>query len=64
MTAPPTTSGSSNGNDEISCETAAKIISQMRGDGDDAAARASLGCNPGQVCSIKNSFLMQIMDER
>ncbi|KAH6611992.1 hypothetical protein C7974DRAFT_89028 [Boeremia exigua] len=52
------------GNDEISCETAATIIAQMRGDGDDAAARASIGCGPGQVCSIKNSFLMQIMDER
>ena len=62
--APPTTGRLSIGNDEISCETAATIISQMRGDGDDAAARASLGCNPGQVCSIKNSFLMQIMDER
>ncbi|XPS77457.1 hypothetical protein M3J09_009483 [Ascochyta lentis] len=52
------------GSDEISCETAATIIAQMRGDGDDAAARASLGCNAGEVCSIKNSFLMQIMDER
>ncbi|UPX20747.1 uncharacterized protein EKO05_0010968 [Ascochyta rabiei] len=52
------------GSDEISCETAATIIAQMRGDGDDAAARASLGCNNGEVCGIKNSFLMQIMDER
>lgn len=51
-------------NDEISCETAATIIAQMRGDGDDVAARAPLGCNIGEVCSIKNSFLMQIMDER
>lgn len=50
--------------DEISCETAATIIAQMRGDGDDAAARASLGCNAGEICNIKNSFLMQIMDER
>ena len=50
--------------DEISCETAATIIAQMRGDGDDAAARASLGCGPREVCSIKNSFLMQVMDER
>ncbi|KAF1361192.1 hypothetical protein EJ07DRAFT_40436, partial [Lizonia empirigonia] len=49
--------------DEISCETAATIIAQMRGDGDEAAAQASLGCNAGEVCSIKNSFLMQIMDE-
>ena len=67
---PPTTTASVTfskpliGNDEISCETAATIIAQMRGDTDDAAARASLGCSPGQVCSIKNSFLMQVMDER
>lgn len=64
VTAPPTIGRRSIGNDEISCETAATIIAQMRGDGDDAAARASLGCNVGEVCSIKNSFLMQIMDER
>jgi hypothetical protein len=61
---PPTTSRPSIGNDEISCETAATIIAQMRGDGDSAAARASLGCTTGEVCSIKNSVLMQIMDER
>ena len=52
------------GSDEISCETAATIIAQMRGDGDDTAARASIGCGVGQVCSIKNSFLMQVLDER
>ena len=52
------------GGDEISCETAATIIAQMRGDGDDVAARASLGCGPKDVCTIKNSFLMQVMDER
>lgn len=63
-TEPPSTCGSSVGNDEISCETAASIIAQMRGDEDDAAARASIGCGPGQVCTIKNSFLMQVLDER
>jgi hypothetical protein len=52
------------GSDEISCETAATIIAQMRGDGDDIAARASLGCKAGEVCGIKNTILMQIMDER
>lgn len=61
---PPPTRGRSVGSDEISCETAATIIAQMRGDGDDAAARVSIGCGPGQVCTIKNSFLMQILDER
>lgn len=59
-----TTSRPAIGTDEISCETAATIIAQMRGDGDEATARASLGCLPQQVCSIKNSFLMQVLDER
>ncbi|KAJ8111219.1 hypothetical protein OPT61_g6139 [Boeremia exigua] len=63
-TAPPSTHTTSPGSDEISCETAATIIAQMRGDGDNAAARASIGCAPGQVCNIKNSFLMQVLDER
>lgn len=63
-TAPSTISRSTIGTDEISCETAATIIAQMRGDGDEAAARASIGCLPQQVCSIKNAFLMQVLDER
>lgn len=63
-TAPQASRSSSVSNDEISCETAATIIAQMRGDEDDAAARASIGCAPGQVCTIKNSFLMQVLDER
>ncbi|KAJ4989906.1 hypothetical protein SVAN01_04553 [Stagonosporopsis vannaccii] len=61
---PPPKRGQRVGSDEISCETAASIIAQMRGDGDDAAARVSIGCGPGQSCTIKNSFLMQILDER
>ena len=66
---PPTTAPSTEGRpaigtDEISCETAATIIAQMRGDGDEAAARASIGCLPQQLCSIKNAFLMQVLDER
>lgn len=58
-----TTTRKSISSDEISCETAATIIAQMRGDRDELAARASIGCSPGEVCSIKNSFLMQILDE-
>lgn len=49
---------------EISCETAATIIAQMRGDGDQDAARASLGCSRGEKCNVKSSTIMQIMDER
>lgn len=63
-TANPTVSRPTIGTDEISCETAATIIAQMRGDGDEASARASIGCLPQQVCSIKNAFLMQVLDER
>jgi hypothetical protein len=63
-TAPSVFSRPAIGTDEISCETAATIIAQMRGDGDEAAARASIGCLPQQKCSIKNAFLMQVLDER
>lgn len=63
-TAPSATNGPVIRTDEMSCETAATIIAQMRGDGDEAAARVSLGCAPQQICSIKNAFLMQVLDER
>ncbi|KAF2823656.1 MFS general substrate transporter [Ophiobolus disseminans] len=48
---------------EISCEAAATIIVEMRGDGDIDSARAALGCIGGEVCNIKNSTVLQIMDE-
>ena len=64
VTVPLPTSRPSISNDEMSCETAATIIAQMRGDGDDIAARTALGCGPGEVCSVKNTFLMQVLDER
>ena len=49
---------------EISCETAAKIIAEMRGDGDRELVRASLGCSGLEDCNIKNTTVLQIMDER
>lgn len=49
---------------EISCETAAKIIAEMRGDGDRESVRASLGCSGLEDCNIKNTTVLQIMDER
>ncbi|KAF2871221.1 hypothetical protein BDV95DRAFT_607487 [Massariosphaeria phaeospora] len=49
---------------EISCETAAAIIAEMRGDGDRDSIRTSLGCNGPGDCTIKNSTVLQIMDER
>jgi hypothetical protein len=50
---------------EISCETAATIIVEMRGDGnvDIDSVRASLGCKGREKCSVKNSRVLQIMDE-
>ncbi|KAH7087704.1 hypothetical protein FB567DRAFT_495759 [Paraphoma chrysanthemicola] len=49
---------------EISCETAAAIIIDMRGDGDIEAVRASLGCKGREACTVRNSTVLQIMDER
>jgi hypothetical protein len=49
---------------EISCEAAATIIVEMRGDGDIESARASLGCFGREECNVKNSTVLQIMDER
>lgn len=48
---------------EISCNTAASIIAGMRGDADREAIRASLGCVGDQDCQIKNSTVLQLMDE-
>lgn len=48
----------------ISCETAATIISEMRGDGDRHRIRASLGCQGDQECSVKNTLVLELMDER
>lgn len=48
---------------EISCETAAAIIAEMRGDGDRDSIRASLGCRGPAICTIKNSTVLQIMDK-
>jgi hypothetical protein len=49
---------------EISCETAANIIVEMRGEGDLDSVRASLGCVGREKCSVRNSTVLQIMDER
>ncbi|KAH5998030.1 hypothetical protein HBI68_160320 [Parastagonospora nodorum] len=58
----PTIRPTSNGL-EISCETAATIIVEMRGDGDVDSIRASLGCTSREECSVRNSTVLQIMDE-
>jgi hypothetical protein len=48
----------------ISCETAASIIAEMRGDGDRQRIRASLGCHGDKECSVKNALVLELMDER
>jgi hypothetical protein len=48
---------------EISCERAAAIITEMRGDVDMETLRASLGCAGREECSVRNSTVLQIMDE-
>jgi hypothetical protein len=48
---------------EISCETAANIIIEMRGNGDVESVRQSLGCAGRKECSVRNSTVMQVMDE-
>jgi hypothetical protein len=47
----------------ISCEAAATVIAEMRGYGDRESIRASLGCRGQETCTVKNSMVMQIMDE-
>lgn len=48
---------------EMSCDAAATVILEMRGDGDRDSIRASLGCRGQKTCNIKNSTVLQIMDE-
>ncbi|CAE7008188.1 hypothetical protein P3342_002810 [Pyrenophora teres f. teres] len=48
----------------ISCETAATIIAEMRGDGDRNRIRARLGCQGDTECSVKNTLVLELMDER
>jgi len=48
---------------EISCQAAAAMIAEMRGDGDEDLVRDSLGCNGRQRCTIKNTTVLQVMDQ-
>jgi len=36
----------------------------MRGDGDRQKIRASLGCHGDKECSVKNTLVLELMDER
>jgi len=48
----------------ISCETATSIIADMCGDGDRNRIRASLGCRGDEECKVKNTLVLELMDER
>ncbi|KAI4255231.1 MAG: hypothetical protein LQ352_002675 [Teloschistes flavicans] len=61
---PTDESGSASLGLEISCETAARIIAEMRGDGDNESVRASLGCGALEECNVRNTTVLQVMDER
>lgn len=47
---------------EMSCETAASIISGMRGNLDRERARYQLGCEGGEHCNVKNIKVLQVME--
>jgi len=46
---------------EMSCETAASIISGMRGNGDQEQIRERLGCAGKGPCSVKNTTVFEVM---
>ncbi|KAF2188561.1 hypothetical protein K469DRAFT_83060 [Zopfia rhizophila CBS 207.26] len=46
---------------ETSCETAVRIITEMRGDEDRDLVRASLGCSGRDDCYVKNTTVFQVM---
>lgn len=48
----------------ISCETAATIIAEMRGDADRNRIKASLGCRGQKDCVVKNTLVLELMDQR
>lgn len=48
---------------EMSCETAAGIIAGMRVDGDTEQARSQLGCNGARECHVRNSTVLQVMEQ-
>jgi len=47
---------------EMSCETAASIISSMRGDGSREQARLQLGCKSREYCYVKNVKVLGVME--
>lgn len=49
--------------DKIHCMEAATILAQIRGQSDISQARAVLGCADGETCMVRNTDLLNLMDE-
>lgn len=49
--------------DKIHCMEAATILAQIRGQSDVSLARASLGCATNDNCMVRNTDLLNLMDE-
>ncbi|EXM24533.1 hypothetical protein RAB80_005271 [Fusarium oxysporum f. sp. vasinfectum] len=49
--------------DKIHCMEAATILAQIRGQSDMSQARAVLGCAEGETCMVRNTDLLNLMDE-
>ncbi|KAF5002593.1 hypothetical protein FGRMN_277 [Fusarium graminum] len=49
--------------DKIHCMEAATILAQIRGHSDVSHARASLGCANNDDCMVRNTDLLNLMDE-
>ncbi|EEU39886.1 uncharacterized protein NECHADRAFT_79559 [Fusarium vanettenii 77-13-4] len=49
--------------DKIHCMEAATILAQIRGNSDMSQARAALGCSNNDNCLVRNTDLLDLMDE-
>lgn len=49
--------------DKIHCMEAATILAQIRGNSDISQARAVLGCANNDSCMVRNTDLLDLMDE-
>ncbi|KAF4341005.1 hypothetical protein FBEOM_5056 [Fusarium beomiforme] len=49
--------------DKIHCMEAATILAQIRGQSDISQAQAALGCKENESCMVRNTDLLNLMDE-
>ncbi|KAG5661445.1 hypothetical protein KAF25_005567 [Fusarium avenaceum] len=63
MYSPPTPATTATSPDKIHCMEAATILAQIRGHSDVSNARASLGCANNDNCMVRNTDLLNLMDE-